>query len=602
MRQFVDNRWFALADLILVVVSIATWMLNPQFGIWFSLISFLPWTLRFLAGNFPFQRTPFDWLIMIFLVTAWVSYWVAYDKSAAGIKFWLIVNAVLLYYALSAQPKQNIVLLSFLSFCFAFTLSFYFGLTYNFEGGGGRFATWWMNHRPQVDWPGIHYDDVLGLILISAIFAFYWLWNTSKKASGSAAVVMQLFLILGIGMVALVFALTISRGIGLMGIGAAGLWILWRAFISSTSNFRVRAIFPFLALAYVIVVITFAYLGPAKDDPSLAQSSYGTNSRAELFQRGAYFLVDYPVTGAGLTSFPGLYSQYMIVIPFFYFNNSYNLFLDVAIEQGIIAGLILIILYLVGILRVSQALSNDPLNELRLMRWLSLFALIVTVVHGLFYDYLYNGNGAAFLFYPLGMAVMGMANHKDSGDGLVQLPRALPRLNLRMITLPALAFILVFGMNTDKVISHWYSNLGAVQMAQAELQNFPTGQWATSDMVHRLEVAEFTLQAALKYDPQNQTANYRLGLISMLRQDFGTAAANLETAYLAAPSHRGIIKNLGYCYVWLGDMEKAQILLDRIPEAQLEMKNYIWWWETQDRPDLSENASIMVLRLDPDLQ
>ena len=118
-------------------------------------------------------------------------------------------------------------------------------------------------------------------------------------------------------------------------------------------------------------------------------------------------------------------------------------------------------------------------------------------------------------------------------------------------------------------------------------------------MVHRLEAAESTLQAALQYDPQNQTANYRLGLISMLRQDFKTAAANLETAYQEVPHHRGISKSLGYCYVWLGDMDKAQKMLERIPEAQHEMEVYIWWWGTQGRPDLSERASLMISRLDP---
>jgi len=217
----------------------------------------------------------------------------------------------------------------------------------------------------------------------------------------------------------------------------------------------------------------------------------------------------------------------------------------------------------------------------------------------LFYDYLYNGNGTALLFFPLGMAMMGVVNRNHSGDGVVQLPKALPRLNLAMITLPVLALILMFGVNINKVISHWYANLGALQMSQAELKNFPANQWATSDMVHRLEAAESTLQAALQYDPQNQTANYRLGLISMLRQDFKTAAANLETAYQEAPHHRGISKSLGYCYVWLGDMDKAQKLLDRIPEAQHEMKVYIWWWGTQGRPDLSERASLMISRLDP---
>ena len=134
MPSLVDNRWFALTDLLLVIMSAAAWVLVPRLEIWFSLIAFLPWILRFLAGHFPFQRTPFDWPIAIFLVTAWISYWAAYDKSAAGIKFLLIVSAILLYYALSAQPKQNLGTLSFLSFCFASAIAIYFFLTYDFGG------------------------------------------------------------------------------------------------------------------------------------------------------------------------------------------------------------------------------------------------------------------------------------------------------------------------------------------------------------------------------------------------------------------------------------------------------------------------------------
>jgi hypothetical protein len=597
LRQLVDHRWFALTDLFLVIMSAAAWMVIPRFGIGFSLIALLPWVLRFLAGYRPFQRTPFDWLMTIFLVTAWVGYWAAYDKSAAWIKVWLIVNAVLLFYALSAQPKRNLEFLSFLSFCFALILSLYFCLTYDFEGGGGRFAAWWMNQRPHVDWPAIHYDDVLGPILIGAILAFYWLWSTSKKTVGSLAAVMQLFLILGMGMVALVFVLTISRAIGFISLGVVGLWVLLKASTLSRANVRVRAVFPVLVLSYLVVLITFAYLGPASDISGSVPSNYGTNSRAELLGRGAYFLVDYPITGAGLASFPGIYSQYMLVIPHSYFTNSYNLFLDVAIEQGVTAGAILIILYLGGVFLVAQSIVSDASNESRLMIRLGLLALFVTIVHGLFYDYLYNGNGTALLFYPLGMVMAGVVNRDHSKAGVVQLARALPQLNPAMITLLALALILILGININQVTSHWYANLGAVRMSQVELKDFPTGQWATSEMVPRLELANATLQAALRYEPHNQTANYRLGLISMLRQDFKTAAAHLETAYQETPNHRGIIKSLGYCYVWLGDMDKAQALLDWIPEAQNEMKVYIWWWGTQGRPDLSEKAALIVSQL-----
>ena len=598
MRQLVDNRWFAITELLLVIISAVAWMLIPRFGIVFSLIALLPWALRFLKGRHPFQRTPMDWLIAIFLITAWVGYWAAYDKSAAWIKVWLIVSAILLYYALSAQPKQNLVFLSFLSFCFALLLSFYFCLTYDFGDSGGRLGIWWMNHRPHVDWPGIHYDDVLGLILISAILAFHWLWNTSKRSFGSVAVVMQIFFLLGMGIVALVFGLTLSRGIELMALGAVGFWVLWRASTLSGSNLRVRAIFPVLVLTYLVVMITVAYLGPASEAPGSMQSDYGTNSRAELLTRGSYFLVDYPITGSGLASFPGLYSRYILIIPFFYFANSYNLFLDVTLEQGVIAGSTFILLYLGSLFIVSKAIVKDPPNELWLMRWLGLFALIVTVVHGIFYDYLYNGNGTALLFYPLGMAMTGVVNETSAAKQSFKQSKIIYSRNGVLIGV-LLAVSAILALNLNKIIPLWYANLGAIRMSQAELKDFPTNEWSTYESVPHLELAETTLQSALQYEPYNQTANYRLGLISMLRQDFRTAAAYLEIAYRKAPHHRGIIKSLGYCYVWLGDMDKAQKLLDRIPEAQHEMEVYIWWWGTQGRPDLSENASIIVSLLNP---
>jgi tetratricopeptide (TPR) repeat protein len=399
-------------------------------------------------------------------------------------------------------------------------------------------------------------------------------------------------------MVALVFALTLSRGIGLIALGAGGLWVLWRASLLSGSNARTRAVFPVLVLGYLALLIASAYLGPAGDAPGLRPSSYGMNSRAELFERGAYLLKDYAITGAGLASFPGLYSQYILVIPHPYFTSSYNLFLDVAIEQGVLAGTTFVVLYLGSLVLVSHAIVNDPPGELRFMRWLGLFALIVTIVHGLFYDYLYSGNGTALLFYPLGMAMIGTGKQTSSAEQAFGKPKLTSSWSRPMIG-SIFAVLVVLALNLNKIIPLWYANLGAVQMSQVELKDFPSGKWLTSEIVPHLELAESALQSALQYEPHNQTANYRLGLISMLRQDFTTAAAHLETAYQATPNHRGIIKSLGYCYVWLGEMDKAQKLLDRIPEAPREMQVYTWWWKTQGRPDLSKMASRMISHLDP---
>ena len=126
----------------------------------------------------------------------------------------------------------------------------------------------------------------------------------------------------------------------------------------------------------------------------------------------------------GLPPFLVFIHNISLVIPHFYFINSYNLFLDVAIEQGVVAGSIFIILYLGSVILVSRAIANDPPDELRLLRWLCLFALIVTMVHGFFYDYLYNGNGTGLFSTPLGMAMTGVVKPDGSAEQAFSQPKS----------------------------------------------------------------------------------------------------------------------------------------------------------------------------------
>jgi hypothetical protein len=84
----------------------------------------------------------------------------------------------------------------------------------------------------------------------------------------------------------------------------------------------------------------------------------------------------------------------------------------------------------------------------------------------------------------------------------------------------------------------------------------------------------------------------------MLRRDFSTATSYLETAYNIDDGHRGISKALGYGYTWSGEFDLAAPLLAQIPEAGQELSTYIWWWETQGRGDLAENANSMLAYLD----
>jgi hypothetical protein len=598
LKSILTNPKFALAELLLVALSGVIWALVPEFGIWFTLIAFLPWGLRLFVGLPAFQRTPLDVLIAILLVTAWVGYWAAYDKSSAWVKVWLIVTAALLYYAFSAQQKQNLGWLSLFSYSLGLAVSAYFFLTHDFTGITG--GLWWMARRPQIGWAAIHHGYICGLLVITNLFSLYWLWERRQKPAGHFSILFILFLVLGYGMTGLAFLLTMSHGVLMAMVCGMGGWFIWKVMTSKWFPFQtaIRSLFPLFVLTYLGTILVVAYLGPAQTPEG--QSNYGTNSRAEVSERSAYFLRDYPITGGGLNSFPGLYSHYMLVIPIFYFLNGYNIFLDVAIEQGIFGGLALLLIYLGAIWLVARTLTVTQSKRIQFFSWLSLFALIFTVIHGFFYDYLYNGDITSLLLFPVGFSMIGVLDTKKSIPGILTFTTGISvrrKFYLPVTLLAVFGVGMIFVLNMNQVISVWYSNLGAVRMSQVELKNFPTNKWTTNELVPELADAETLFRTALQYNPDNATANYRLGMISMFRQDFESASVNLETAYNHLPGHRGVIKNLGYDYVWLGRMDQAKDLLVQIPEAQKELDVYVWWWNTQGRSDLSANSSMFVSRL-----
>jgi lipopolysaccharide biosynthesis regulator YciM len=147
------------------------------------------------------------------------------------------------------------------------------------------------------------------------------------------------------------------------------------------------------------------------------------------------------------------------------------------------------------------------------------------------------------------------------------------------------------GLVSKKIRSSLYANLGAVQMSKIELADFPRESWRTGEKSSWLSEPEQNFRKSLQLDPANRIANHRLGMIQLERNEFSSAAMYLEYALNANPNHRGIIKNLGYCYVWLGEFKKARALLSKIPEAQDELEVYTWWWGNLGYSELSNKSS-----------
>jgi len=591
LRQLVNDQRFAFADVILVIASGVVGIVKPELVFWFILTALLPWILRLLAGKSPFRRTAYDWLFCLFILTALGGYFVAYDRVVVTQKLFYILISVLLFYALIGQPENNYSQVIFLFWGIGIVVCLYYFLTYNFVQNSNRFeflnqtGARLMGLRSYLNWSPIPSGYIPGLVVITTCFMFIPLADPGK----SLGLIQKSIIYFGDGLLFLTLCVVKSRSIWMALFSAMGIWFLWK--IVNLKQFPKNTVkwFPWIVFLYLFTVIILVYtVGPAS---SANPNDFGTNSRLEVFVRSISFVGDFPVTGAGLASFPGLYSNYILAIPYFYFPNSYNIFLDVAIEQGLIAGMIFLILQGFGIYYASRTIQR---KEARFNNWLALFALMFAVVHGLTQDYLYNAAGTMLLFFPLAMSIM------LSPDSRLETPEpafasSFTRRNIQIISVLIATVVtgtLIFNFN--RFLSVWYSNLGSLQLAKVELRGFPEAGWPGIAIIPKLSGAKASLETSLRLDHDNLTANHHLGLIFMLNRDFEAASHYLVIAHAKAPEHRGITKSLGYCYVWLGELDKAQLFLADIPESKDELDAYTWWWKNQGRTDLSEMAYTMI--------
>ena len=588
LREVVNSGWFARSHLLLMIVSGVALVFAPGYAVWMPLLLLLlPPTVQALAGEAPFRVTGFDGLVLVFLATTWVGYWASYDPPGALTKAWLITASVFLLYALKRQPEENLIWITGGLFAIGVGVSFYFLFTHDFLEAPrkvdalNQIGKMWMSVRPRLPWLAIHPNYVSGVAALTGIFGLFPLQRSSRDRLLRTMILAGFFVIL----VTLVMAT--SRGVW-MALGCvAGIGSVWRLFFHGGVNFRRgrEAWFPILVFLVLALVTLFLYLGPARFSSTLAGSSdYGNGSRAELFSRSLYFVSDYPFTGAGFGAFPGLYSEYMLGIPYFYVINSHNLFLDVFIEQGIFGGAAFFLMYLGCLWQVSRALVQDAPPAQMFFRWLVLSALVIGIVHGLVDDYLYNARGSVLSLLLVGLSQLAVRGAEPRQPAKVAPAR-------RWYT-PVLLVILTAAvvMNFRSICSMWYANLGAVELSRVQLEGFPERGWQGPAIVPKLAPAESALLSALAFDPVNRTANHRLGLIAMFRRDFSSAAGYLAAAQQGAPAHRGIIKSLGFSYAWLGDMDNAVSFLKEIPETEKELDAYYSWWKEQGRDDLSERV------------
>ena len=567
-------------------------------GAWPLAIGLLPAAGRLVRRQPIWPSTPFDGLLILFLFTAGVAVWAAYDRPAAWGKFWLIVGATLLFYALARQPQAQRWRLAGLWALFGVGVAFYFLLTHDWQAipakieAFNRLATRWSAWRPAFTAHDLHPNVAGGLLALSlpwqmAVIARAWRGRRGWWV-GAASVG---------GMLTLVgLLLTTSRGAWLALVAGLAVWVAWAV----TAWLRRRGA-AWVARAWAILALLLlaaggVWLGSAPEQAAaLADRLPGpasAGSRLDLMRDTWALVKDVPFTGAGLGAFPGWYSHYVRVIPHFYLIHSHNIGLDIWLEQGPWGAAAWLVLLAGAIWLILKDGPRLTPNALWRGAWLA--SMTVLLAHGGVEDALYGSRAALLLWVLPGMAL------SEAGGEAAIIGRGGHGQAAAWWTAAALGvgFLLLLAA-TQHGPAAWWANRGALAMARVELANFPAGLWSDGSEAARLDSAESLFQHALSLQPDNPTAHYRLGLMAGLRRDWRSAAAHLALAYQQAPGRRGLRKSLGYAYAWLGEEEKSAELLRAIPEASDELAIYAWWWPTQGYPELSAPAQAVNRLLNP---
>jgi tetratricopeptide (TPR) repeat protein len=570
LRTPIESRWFALADLACAAIAAAWWSLSRQAAAWPLVIALMPWGLRLAVGKFPVRRTPLDIPIVIFLLTAGGGVWAAYDRAAAWNKFWLIVAAIVLYYALAGQTSKTLGwVIGFMSLC------------------GVAFAIFFQLVPSQIE-P----DTVAGVLAIILPFTIGWGLNAWHKH--------QRPLVTGALVAGSIMALTVlkSREHGvLFGFGILIVLlplVLRLKSMAFQDRRRTILILSFITAGILVGSALIAYtffLGPIEK----IYNSF--RPRLTGIINSAYLVTEFPFIGGGLGAYAGLYSRYMLIIPYLFQQNSHNLFLDVAIEQGWIG-----CAALTGILAGSAwIVIRDWANEekysgQKILRSAVLCGLFLLILHNITEDALYSSQGIVGLFVLPGLSY-SVANYTAKPDLAPEATVTREKKHGQILIALSGAILVLAIIFWRSIIGAFYANLGAIEMSRVHLAGWPSERVEGDQLLAVIGPAESTFQKALQYNPNQATALYRLGMIASERREYERAKQYLSRAYEVYPEHYGIRKMLGYSYLWLGNVDKAAVLLKPDSETLKELDAYTYWWTTQNREDLSLLAQQLLGRL-----
>jgi len=539
-------------------------------------------------------RNPFNLALCLFLLTALVGVLTAYDPPAAFLRFGLLCVAVLSFYFLAHQRTPVLWLCAQIISAGAVLVALYFLFTHDWQSSPekigliSRLGRLWMLIRPTLPAPSIYPNFAAGITAPVAPFLCALCLRSLRLGSRRDFLLWTAGLLIVLACI----GLSSTRGVWISCLAAVGLLILWWGCLRLQQRFSWPAerILLLLFLGAMFLFVGFFLADPEAlaglldrlPGPKMAGSRLGLQAST------VRLIADFPLTGAGLGSFPGLYAHYIEVNPNFILPHGHHLFLDAGLDQGILGMAALVWIFGVPFWLLFRGYRKVEEKSL----WAAVLAgLTIFVVQGQAADdFYYTGMAFSLLVLPGFSAALTRRYWKARKpvDGRAVFGR-------RIVFLAGgLCLLLALFVYRNSFLATLYANLGAVKMVITEMANWGNGRWQEPAEAFRLTPSEPLFQQALQYDPGNRTAHHRLGLIALLQGDFDRANEHLLAALETDPGHPGIRKNLGYSLAWSGRLDQAAYYLKPLPEAAGELSVYQWWWRERGRPDLALRAEELL--------
>ncbi|BCX04447.1 MAG: hypothetical protein KatS3mg053_2385 [Candidatus Roseilinea sp.] len=514
------------------------------------------------------RRTAFDLPLALFIASAVLGLWTAYDQDAAWSKFWPIVSGIAAFYAVAWMPErvEQIEPLRLIFAALPAIVGIYFLLTNDWREPHN--ATHWLYQQlPQIAealpaLPGyrLHANTLGGVMAVFIPLQVAGLFNDGARLRP---------LRVALGLVTVGFSLAMlalgrSQGAVLaLALTTAG-WLLHLVYARVNRRW-----------AWPMALVTLAaplMIGVALFGERLLE---WRGDRTDVWQNSFALASDYPFTGLGLDNFVMPYSTYVVLVHVEHTYHAHNLYLDLWLNQGLPGLIAFVMMLLVAFTRRNTASQ---------WRAAALAAVAVLALHGIVDDALYGYHGgklAVLMFMPFGLLARPDARFADAS-------REARGGRLRPTILVFAGAALIIGLGVLAALpatrAAFYRNRGTLAQTKAELAAYRLHREGNLQDGMRLR-PEVNLQpamddylAALVENPWDAGANRRLAQIELTFRQYDQAHDRLLKAYASAPYHRATRQLLGESYAMRGDVAEAARLWRTLDVSQGQLTIRVWWY------------------------